>query len=81
MVQNLPEELVVNVDKLVLGKSIQVGELSFENLELLNNKDAVVCRVQLTRAAKGDEDGLEDELEGEEGEEAEETKEEATAEE
>ena len=81
LVQNLPEELVVNVDKLVLGKSIQVGELSFENLELLNNKDAVVCRVQLTRAAKGDEDGLEDELEGEEGEEAEETKEEATAEE
>ncbi len=49
----LPEELVVNVEKLGLGKSIQVGELSFEGLELLSPKNAVVCRVQLTRAARG----------------------------
>src|SRR5690554_1057461 len=51
---NLPEELVINVEKLALGKSIQVGDLSFEGLELLNAKNAVVCRVQLTRAARGD---------------------------
>ncbi len=50
----LPDELVVNVTNLVLGKSIQVGDLSFEELELLNSKDAVVCRVQLTRAARGE---------------------------
>ena len=49
----LPEELVVNVEKLELGKSIQVGQLSFEGLEILNAKNAVVCRVQLTRAARG----------------------------
>ncbi len=49
----LPEELVVNVEKLELGKSIQVGQLSFEGLEILNAKNAVVSRVQLTRAAKG----------------------------
>lgn len=49
----LPEELVVNVSSLGLGKSIQVGELSFEGLELLSPKNAVVCRVQLTRAARG----------------------------
>jgi large subunit ribosomal protein L25 len=46
--------LVINVEKLALGKSIQVGDLSFEGLELLNAKNAVVCRVQLTRAARGD---------------------------
>jgi large subunit ribosomal protein L25 len=51
---NLPEELVINVEKLALGKSIQVGDLSFEGLELLNAKNAVVCRVQLTREARGD---------------------------
>ncbi len=50
---NLPEELVVNVEKLELGKSIQVGNLAFEGLEILNAKNAVVCRVQLTRAARG----------------------------
>ncbi len=49
----LPEELVVNVEKLELGKSIQVGQLSFEGLEILNSKDAVVARVQLTRGARG----------------------------
>ncbi len=50
---NLPEVLTINVEALELGKSIQVGELDFENLELLTPKNAVVCRVQLTRAARG----------------------------
>lgn len=50
---NVPEKLVVNVAKLGLGKSIQVKELSFDNLELLNAKDNVVCTVKLTRAARG----------------------------
>lgn len=49
----LPEELVVNVEKLELGKSIQVGQLNFEGIEILSAKNAVVCRVQLTRAARG----------------------------
>jgi large subunit ribosomal protein L25 len=49
----LPEELVINVEHLDLGKSVQVGQLSFENLELLDAQNAVVCRVQLTRAARG----------------------------
>ena len=50
---NVPEQLVVNVTNLGLGKSIQVKELSFDNLELLNAKDSVVCTVKLTRAARG----------------------------
>ncbi len=49
----IPEKLVVNVSHLGLGKTIQVRELSFEGLELLNAKDAVVCAVKLTRAARG----------------------------
>lgn len=51
--KNLPEKLIINVDNLGLGKSMQVGELSFDNLELMNAKNAVVCAVQLTRAARG----------------------------
>lgn len=49
----IPEKLVINVDNLGLGKTMQVGALSFEGLELLNAKNAVVCAVQLTRAARG----------------------------
>jgi large subunit ribosomal protein L25 len=49
----VPESLVINVDNLGLGKTMQVGELHFEGLELVNAKNAVVCAVQLTRAARG----------------------------
>lgn len=49
----VPERLVINVDHLGLGKSLQVGDLAFEGLELMNAKNAVVCAVQLTRAARG----------------------------
>ena len=49
----IPERLVINVSHLGLGKTVKVGELSYEGLELLNAKDAVVCAVKLTRAARG----------------------------
>ena len=49
----IPERLVVNVDNLGLGQSLAVGDLAFEGLELMNAKNAVVCAVQLTRAARG----------------------------
>ncbi len=50
---NVPERLVINVDNLGLGKTLAVGDLHFEGLELVNAKNAVVCAVQLTRAARG----------------------------
>ena len=49
----IPERMVINVSSLGLGKTIKVGELSYERLEIQNAKDAVVCAVKLTRAARG----------------------------
>ena len=49
----IPERLVVDVTSLGLGKTIKVGELKYEGLQLLNAKEAVVCAVKLTRAARG----------------------------
>lgn len=49
----IPEKLTVKVAHLGLGKTVKVGELSYEGLTLLNAKEAVVCAVQLTRAARG----------------------------
>lgn len=49
----IPERLVINVDHLGLGKTMQVGEIHFDGLEIMNAKNAVVCAVQLTRAARG----------------------------
>ena len=50
---HIPERVVINVDNLALGKTLQIGDLHFEGLELMNAKNAVVCAVQLTRAARG----------------------------
>ena len=49
----IPERLIVDVTNLGLGKTIKVGELNYEGLQILNAKEAVVCAVKLTRAARG----------------------------
>ena len=49
----IPEQLLIDVTELGLGKTIQVGALSFDGLEITNAKNAVVCAVKLTRAARG----------------------------
>ncbi|MCQ2206607.1 MAG: 50S ribosomal protein L25/general stress protein Ctc [Paludibacteraceae bacterium] len=48
---NIPETLEINVENLGLNKSIQVKDLSFENLELIDNPENVVLTVKPTRAA------------------------------
>ncbi len=50
---NIPEKLNIDVTKLQLGKSIKVGDLHFEGLELVTPKEVIVCTVKMTRAAMG----------------------------
>ena len=47
--QQIPEHLDIDVTGLQLGKSIKVGELSFEGLELVTPKEVVVCSIKATR--------------------------------
>ena len=49
---SIPEKLTVDVTELALGKSIKVGELSFEGLELVTPAQTVVCSVAATRASR-----------------------------
>lgn len=51
--KDIPEKLVINVENLELGKVLQVRNLQFDGLEILNAKNAVVCGVKLTRGARG----------------------------
>ena len=48
----IPEKLTINVSHLGLGKTVKVGELSYEGLELLNAKEAVVCAVKVDSCSK-----------------------------
>lgn len=50
---NFPERINIDVTDLGLGKTIQVGALKLDKLEILNAKNAVVAQVKLTRAARG----------------------------
>ena len=60
----IPETLDIDVTKLRIGKSIKVGDLSFEGLELITSKDVVVCSIKNTRNAvassESEEEGSED---------------------
>ena len=50
--KNIPDRLIVDVTELELGKSLCVGDLKFENLELLNAKSVIVASVKATRASR-----------------------------
>lgn len=47
----IPEILTVDVTSLGLGKSIKVGDLSYEGLELVTVKESLVASVKTTRAS------------------------------
>lgn len=49
--KQIPEHLDIDVTNLQIGKSIKVGELSFEGLEIATSKEVVVCSIKMTRAA------------------------------
>ena len=50
--QNIPETLDIDVTNLRLGKSIKVGELSFDGITLATSPEVIVCSVKTTRASK-----------------------------
>ena len=51
--ENLPDEIVVDVTKLGLGKSIFVGDLQYDNIAILTPASTAICAVKMTRAARG----------------------------
>ncbi len=46
---NIPATLDIDVTNLTIGKSIKVGELNFEGLEMATSKDVVICSIKATR--------------------------------
>ena len=52
LVENLPDEIVVDVTPLGVGKTIFVGDLQFENLRFVTPATTAVCAVRVTRFAR-----------------------------
>ncbi|MGE5400488.1 MAG: 50S ribosomal protein L25 [Ignavibacteriales bacterium] len=57
--KDMPEHLVINVEKLKLGDSIHVADLKFDNVDILNAADTVVVAVVAPRAEKETAEGAE----------------------
>ncbi len=53
LVKDMPDTLDVDVTDLGLGKTRLVGDLKFENFQIVDPKSTVVAAVKLTRAARG----------------------------
>ncbi len=51
--ENLPDEVVVDVTTLGVGKTIFVGDLNMENVKFLTPATTAVCAVRVTRASRG----------------------------
>lgn len=49
--KQIPEKLDVDVTNLEIGKSIKVGDLSYEGITLATAPEVIVCSVKMTRAA------------------------------
>ena len=52
MVDQLPDEIVVDVTPLKVGQTIFVGDLQFEGLQFVTPATTAVCAVRVTRASR-----------------------------
>ena len=53
LMENLPDEIVVDVTPRGVGKTIFVGDLQYENLKFITPATTAVCAVRVTRASRG----------------------------
>lgn len=67
LIENIPDEIVVDISKMKIGDSKKVGELDIENLEILESSNRVVVAVKTSRKAVTTDDAEEEGEEGAEG--------------
>jgi len=46
---NLPDEITIDISSLQLDKKIKAGDLKYDNIAVLTDKDAIICGVKSTR--------------------------------
>ncbi len=48
----IPERLTIDITDLAIGKSIKVGDVHFDGLEIVTPKQALICSVKATRNSR-----------------------------
>lgn len=49
LVEDLPEHLSIDITDIGIGQSVKIGDLSYEKLEIIDNKRAMVVSVEVSR--------------------------------
>ncbi len=66
--ENIPDEIVINVDDLKIGDAIRIKDLANDKYDVLGDPEDVICRVEAPRAAEVEETAAEEEEESAEPE-------------
>ncbi len=56
MVNDIPEHLTVDITNLEIGQSVKIGEISYDKLEIIDNKRAMIVGVAVSRVALKEEE-------------------------
>jgi large subunit ribosomal protein L25 len=56
LTKNLPDHLTIDITGLGIGQSIKIGDLTYENLEIIDNKRAMVVSVDVSRISLKEEE-------------------------
>ncbi len=56
MAEDLPDHLNIDISKLQIGQSIKIGDLSYDRLEIIDNKRAMVAAVAVSRVSLKEEE-------------------------
>lgn len=49
LLKNLPDDVTVDISNLGLDSKIKAGELKYDNITVLSDKDTIICQVRSTR--------------------------------
>jgi large subunit ribosomal protein L25 len=56
MIKDIPDHLSVDITGIEIGQSIKIGDLSFDNLEIIDNKRAMIVGVAVSRVSLKEEE-------------------------
>ena len=71
--EHLPDQIEIDITNLAIGKSIQVKDLNYENVRILNDPSDAIALVELTRGALSQMDSESETAEAVESEESDES--------
>ncbi|MRR19678.1 50S ribosomal protein L25/general stress protein Ctc [bacterium] len=56
LIKDLPEHLTVDITNIEIGQSVKIGDLSYDKLEVMDNKRAMIVSVDVSRVSIKDEE-------------------------